>query len=231
MARARRPGTTEDGVRVVRGRRASGDRWLVVAAVVGMAAAVAVLASRGEGPRDGTAASAPKRARIDDGGAHRAVAEREPEAAPAVDPDAIRAASPRRQRLLVRRLARALPRTRGPEGRPEIAAADAIAALRAAGVRDGIAAFPPPGTDPPKAGVIVPDDVELPEGYLRHYQTTDEGQALPPILLLHPDYELLDETGAPVAVPPDRVVPPELVPPGIPVRMLEVPTGATDREP
>jgi hypothetical protein len=87
----------------------------------------------------------------------------------------------------------------------------------------GIGLFPPPGTDPIKVGIVVPDDFELPEGYLRHYQVTDDGQELEPILLFHPDYELLDDAGKPVPLPPDRVVPPELAPPGMPIRMVEVP--------
>jgi hypothetical protein len=112
---------------------------------------------------------------------------------------------------------------KGPDGKRRLDAAPVIDALNRAGVHDGIAAFPPPGTDPPKAGVIVPDGIELPEGYVRHYQSTDDGQPLPPILMFHPDYTFVDESGNEVAVPPDRVVPPELVPPGIPVQMLAVP--------
>ena len=90
-------------------------------------------------------------------------------------------------------------------------------------VASGIGLFPPPGTDPIKVGVVVPDDFELPEGYLRHYQVTDDGQELEPILLFHPDYELLDDAGKPIPLPPDRVVPPELAPPGMPIRTVEVP--------
>jgi hypothetical protein len=112
---------------------------------------------------------------------------------------------------------------RDAEGRRQLDAAPVIEALRAAGVEEGIAVFPPPGTDPPKAGVVVPEDVALPEGYVRHHQSTDDGQPLEPILMFHPDYEFTDEQGQPIALPADRVVPPELVPPGIPVRMLEIP--------
>jgi hypothetical protein len=117
---------------------------------------------------------------------------------------------------------------RGPEGKRQLDAAPVIEALNAAGIREGIAAFPPPGTDPPKSGLVVPDDWVLPEGYVRHYQTTDDGEELPPILMFHPDYTFTDEAGAPVALPPDRVVPPDLAPPGFPVRMLDVP-GRRDR--
>jgi hypothetical protein len=87
----------------------------------------------------------------------------------------------------------------------------------------GIALFPPPGTDPPKSGIIVPEDFVLPDGYVRHHQATDDGRALPPILMFHPDYEFVDENGAPVKIPDDRVVPPELAPQGLTVQMLEVP--------
>ena len=109
-----------------------------------------------------------------------------------------------------------------PDGRPEISARDAIVALREAGERGGIAAFPLPGTDPLKVGVVVPESFELPEGFVRHYQGTDDGARLPAILMVHPDYELVDANGKPVEVP-DGVVPPELVPAGMPVEMLEVP--------
>jgi hypothetical protein len=121
------------------------------------------------------------------------------------------------------------PAGRGPRAaptpddtRPQIDAADAIAALRADGETGGIAAFNPPGTKPLKPGVIVPEGYELPEGFVRHYQTTDDGQQLPPILMVHPDYELVDANGKPVTTP-DGVVPAELVPPGMPIQMLEVP--------
>src|SRR5262249_8217352 len=116
---------------------------------------------------------------------------------------------------------------RGPAGNPTRDAGPVIELLNKAGVHDGIAAFPPPGTDPPRVGVIVPDGIELPEGYLRHYQSTDEGEALPPILMFHPDYDFFDEQGQKIAIPPDRVVPPELVPPGLPIRILALP--ARDR--
>jgi hypothetical protein len=90
-------------------------------------------------------------------------------------------------------------------------------------VPSGIGLFPPPGTDPVKVGLVVPDDFELPEGYLRHYQATDDGQDVPPILLFHPDYELLDDAGQPIPLPADRVVPPELAPPGMPIETVVLP--------
>lgn len=68
----------------------------------------------------------------------------------------------------------------------------------------------------------MPEGFELPPGYVRHYQTTDDGRQLPAILMFHPDYEFVDERGAPVPLPEDRIVPPELAPPGLPIQMLEV---------
>jgi hypothetical protein len=87
----------------------------------------------------------------------------------------------------------------------------------------GIALFPPPGTDPIKPGLVVPEDFELPAGYVRHYQVTDDGKQLPAILMFHPDYVPLDADGEKVALPANRVVPAEMAPPGLPIHMLEVP--------
>jgi hypothetical protein len=87
----------------------------------------------------------------------------------------------------------------------------------------GIAVFPRPGTDPPKAGILVPDGYELPPGYVRHYQATDDGQRLPPILMFHPDFQPVDDRGRPIPLPADRVVPPELAPPGLAPEVLRVP--------
>jgi hypothetical protein len=216
-----------DGVRVTRGPSRLPGRGVVVAAVAGIVGAFIIA-------RQHQAHEAPSPVAPAVTGDAMAVANDKPEvAAPANRSDAVTSLpeSPRRRLALARRLARKLPRTYGPEGRPELQAADAIAALRAAGVRDGIAAFPPPGTDPPKRGIVVPDDFALPEGYIRHYQTTDEGEALPPILMLHPDYELVDENGNPITVPEDGVVPPELAPPGLPVETLDVPGRGTDSAP
>lgn len=113
----------------------------------------------------------------------------------------------------------------GPATEPaEIDAGEYIAALRAAGETGGLAAFSPPGTRPPNAGIIVPDDYELPEGFMRHYQSTDEGGQLAAVLTLSPDYELFDDAGNPIPLPQDRIVPPEFAPPDLPVRILEIPS-------
>jgi hypothetical protein len=124
-------------------------------------------------------------------------------------------------------VASALPKAPPPPEPEEIAA---VAAAEAAEPEpeaaleetpSGIGLFPPPGTEPLKIGIVVPDDFELPEGYLRHYQVTDDGQELEPILLFHPDYEVLGPDGQPIELPQDGIVPPSLAPPGMPIRMLE----------
>jgi hypothetical protein len=87
----------------------------------------------------------------------------------------------------------------------------------------GVQLFPPRGTKPIKRGIIVPDDFELPTGYVRHFQSTDNGERLPAILMFSPDYEWVDAAGRPLTIPADRVVPPELAPPGLPIQILEPP--------
>ncbi|MDX2167194.1 MAG: hypothetical protein SF182_09030 [Deltaproteobacteria bacterium] len=104
------------------------------------------------------------------------------------------------------------------------AAADAAAnAAAEAEAPSGIQLFPAPGTKPLKPGIIVPPDFELPPGYVRHFQTTDDGEQLAPILMFHPDFDWVDGAGRPLTLPEDRIVPPELAPPGLTIRMLEVP--------
>jgi hypothetical protein len=142
-------------------------------------------------------------------------------AAPPRDP-APSAPAPRSERVTPRRLASAGPRPAPEKDTFDIDARDAIPALIAAGEQGGITVFPLPGTDPPKAGVIVPEGFPLPEGFVRHYQSTDDGERLPAILMVHPDYQLVDEHGTPV-VAPGGVVPPELAPAGMEVHMLEPP--------
>jgi hypothetical protein len=100
---------------------------------------------------------------------------------------------------------------------------DAVFGQANPGERSGIALFPPPGTKPIKRGLLVPDDFELPPGYVRHYQATDDGERVPAILMFHPDYHPVDAHGEPIALPADRVVPPDMAPPGMPIQMLELP--------
>jgi hypothetical protein len=92
---------------------------------------------------------------------------------------------------------------------------------------EGIYAFPRPGTKKIRVGIIVPEGFELPPGYVRHYQTTDGGEMLPAILMFHPIHPPADLR---VPVPEDRIVPAELVPPGLAVELLEVPKNAYSPE-
>jgi hypothetical protein len=89
----------------------------------------------------------------------------------------------------------------------------------------GIALFPPPGTKPIKKGLVVPEGFELPPGYVRHYQSTDDGQQVPAILMFHPDYKPVDANGQPIPLPANRIVPPEMAPPGMPIQTLDLPKG------
>lgn len=100
---------------------------------------------------------------------------------------------------------------------------EVIERLHQAGVHTGLGAFSPPGTRPPRVGLAVPEDFVLPEGYVRHYQATDDGQRIEPILMFAPDRQILDAANRPIEVPKDGVVPPELAPPGFPIRRIVIP--------
>lgn len=131
-----------------------------------------------------------------------------------------------------------IPRMRDPGGdqTPDLAdyvnegerptMAEVIARLHQAGVYTGLGAFSPPGTRPPLIGLAVPEDFVLPKGYVRHYQATDDGQRIEPILMFAPDHQLFDTARQPIAMPKDRVVPPELAPQGLPIRRIVVPAPA-----
>lgn len=133
---------------------------------------------------------------------------------------------------------RAIPRLRDPNGdlSPDITdfinagevptMAEVISRLHAAGVRSGLGAFSPPGTRPPLIGVAVSDDFELPPGYVRHHQVTDDGQRIEPILMYAPDHPLMTAGGQTALLAQDRVVPPDRLPAGLPVRMVVVPPPA-----
>jgi hypothetical protein len=95
--------------------------------------------------------------------------------------------------------------------------------LHQLGIYTGLGAFNPPGTRPPLVGLAVPDDFVLPEGYVRHYQATDDGQRIEPILMFAPDHQIFDAANRPIEIPKDRVVPPELAPPGFPIRRIVIP--------
>lgn len=105
----------------------------------------------------------------------------------------------------------------------EPTAAEVIDELHKAGIHSGIGAFNPPGTSPPLIGLAVPEDFKLPEGYVRHYQATDDGQRIEPILMYSPDFEFFDSAGRRIEIPADRVVPPGMAPPGMTSRRITVP--------
>jgi hypothetical protein len=102
-------------------------------------------------------------------------------------------------------------------------AAEVIDELHKAGIHSGIGAFNPPGTSPPLIGLAVPDDFELPEGYVRHFQATDDGQRIEPILMYSPDFDFFDSAGRRIEIPADRVVPPGMAPSGLAIRRITVP--------
>ncbi|MBI2396542.1 MAG: hypothetical protein HYV17_02010 [Xanthomonadales bacterium] len=108
-------------------------------------------------------------------------------------------------------------------GDAEPTMAELIEALNDAGVREGIAAFNPPGTSPLLRGIAVPPEFQLPPGYVRHHQVTDQGEDIEPILMFAPEVQFFDEHGQPITIPEDRVVPPELAPPGLPIRSIDLP--------
>ncbi|MFY2763969.1 hypothetical protein [Arenimonas sp. MALMAid1274] len=109
-------------------------------------------------------------------------------------------------------------------GDEEPTGAEVIGALNDVGIHTGIGAFNPPGTSPPLEGLAVPEDFELPEGYVRHYQSTDEGVGIEPILMFSPGLQLRDGNGRLIALPDDLVVPPHLAPPGLPLRRVRIPS-------
>lgn len=126
-----------------------------------------------------------------------------------------------------RAVTRATPAAPEPTAPPDDPPAreDAPFAFGPPGEKTGIALFPSRDTKPIKVGIVVPDDFEVPEGYLRHYQASEDGEMLPAILLFHPDYEWVDDEGHAIELPADRVVPPELAPPGLSIQMLQVPAA------
>lgn len=100
---------------------------------------------------------------------------------------------------------------------------EVIDRLHKAGVHTGLGVFSPPGTRPPMIGLAVPEDFVLPDGYVRHHQATDDGQRIEAILMFAPDHQFYDATKKPIVVPKDRLVTPELAPPGLPIRRIVVP--------
>ncbi|MGH8049270.1 MAG: hypothetical protein ACREPB_01270 [Arenimonas sp.] len=100
---------------------------------------------------------------------------------------------------------------------------EVIERLHDAGIHSGLGAFNPPGTSPPMIGLAVPDDYVLPEGYVRHFQATDDGQRIEPILMYSPDFEFFDSNGQAIVIPENRVVPGNMAPPGFAIRPIQIP--------
>jgi hypothetical protein len=208
----RRTGRDPDGIRVFdeRPRRRTGLAVGLAAAVVLVIVVVAL--SRREPAGDGTALVA--------SGQSVDTPPKKVVRAPSTPPrDARVAATPSPAKDVPRP-----PAARGSDDRSlEGLVRDAYENLGSHGNGEGLAAFPPKGTNPPKTGLVVPDDFQLPEGYVRYYQTTDEGRRLEAILMFSPDYEFVDASGNPIELPENGIVPPDMAPPGLPVRMLEIP--------
>ena len=101
--------------------------------------------------------------------------------------------------------------------------AEVIERLHQHNVYSGLGAFSPPGTSPPLVGLAVAEEFDLPKGYVRHHQATDDGQRIEAILMFAPGFQLFDADRRPIAMPENRVVPPELAPPGLPIRRIVIP--------
>ena len=213
--------------------RHSGDRWgpsigfLAIAVALVAGALVGWWTSMTPPPSDGAAAAAPS-APSQPAAVQVATATGSAPARAVVPPAPLSAAPPAR-------VASAIPRHRDPRGdqTPDLAdyvnpgetptMTEVITRLHDAGIHTGLGAFNPPGTKPPLVGLAVPEGFALPPGYVRHYQATDDGQRIEPILMFAPDYQPTTADGRPVPLPKDRVVPPELAPPGLPIRRIVVP--------
>jgi hypothetical protein len=220
----------EDGVSVVEksgADRVSRARLVValVTVIVTLSAIAVVVLRREPGPRAEPEASAPPVQEQQD--ATRpvvAVARRPLSKPPAVQGDQVadRTRSEPLSNPITERDSAASAAAE-QERQLEAWARNLIEGLRASGETGGIAAFPPPGTNPVKSGLVVPEDFELPQGYVRHYQVTDDGQRLEPILMFSPDYQFVDDNGQAIALPEDGIVPSDMAPPGLPLRTLELP--------
>ena len=182
-----------DGVKVVevarRAQKRLADRARAAARLGGGPARAAARAARGRAPRCAEPAAEPRRAPA----AVAAAGARRPRRAPLAEP---RAHTVRRRD--------APPPAPPPPAQHRGAARGLLRCpnsptMPSASERRGSRLFPPLGTDPPKIGIVVPEDFELPEGYVRHYQATDDGEPLPAILMFHPDFEFFDENGQPIA--------------------------------
>ncbi|MBI4518049.1 MAG: hypothetical protein HY699_19775 [Deltaproteobacteria bacterium] len=225
--RPKKPRVDEDGVRVVRTANVRTGVWLLAAAIglVGLAVFLFIRPILSQRSREPTQASAVARGAT--------VSGQQPATAPGTKPlhapagARVRVPHVPTRALVPQPAGEARPAGSEPDHAQDSAPAepgqDDDTAAAEEEEKAGIALFPPPGTKPIKRGMVVPEDFAIPPGYVRHYQATDDGKRLPAILMFHPDYKPVDEHGEPLAIPDDRVVPPEMAPPGLAVQMLEVP--------
>jgi len=211
-----KPRIDADGVRVFETPGVRGGVWVLVVGLVLLSAGVYVLL-RPERERPADEPARPQGASVLD----------QPRAAAGTRPRAVRVTA----NVAGAQSGTGAPAAPRPQGGspdqplPEEPAGEAATRDAAAEPSDepsGIALFPPPGTKPLKRGLVVPEGFELPEGYVRHYQTADDGTQLPPVLMLHPDYQLLGADGQPISLT-DRLIPPEYAPLGMPIQTLDVP--------
>lgn len=185
---ARKPHTDRDGVRVFEKRAdRRGVKLLAIGAVmvIALGATALLLLRRGSATRaaDDVAFPAPL-ARPP--AAARAVVARPLPKPPAADAAPAAGQAPATPAAEPARGSEDYPPSEEERRRVEALARDVIDGLRASGETSGLAAFPPPGTEPLKIGIVVPKSFVLPEGYVRHYQITDDGQRLEPILMFSP---------------------------------------------
>lgn len=226
MSQERTPSTDPDGVRIVRERAPIPKAALLLVAGLAFALVLVFLPrpSANSDQATGRATSTPPDDRKDvppvTGAAQAASAA---PLAPSEPVSAAPAASTAPPALAARSVEDNDIATRFRPGDEAPSAAELIQALRDAGETGGIAAFNPPGTSPPLTGLAVPPDFPLPHGYVRHHQWTDEGEPVEAILMFAPDFVLRDAEGREVPLPGNRVVPPELAPPGLPIRTVEIP--------
>jgi hypothetical protein len=226
MSQERTPLPDPDGVRIVRERVPIPKAALLLLVGLAFALALVFLPRPSTGPAQDTASAPPTSTseRLD---APPVIGAVQPATAPPTAPmesvSAASTASAATPAVAPRSVEDNDIATRFRPGDEAPSAAELIQALRDAGETGGIAAFNPPGTSPPLKGLAVPPDFSLPPGYVRHHQWTDEGEPVEAILMFAPDFVLRDAEGREIALPENRVVPPELAPPGLPIRPVEVP--------
>jgi hypothetical protein len=226
MSQERTPSPDPDGVRIVRERVPIPKAALLLFGGLAFALALVFLPRPSTGPAQDTASAAPT-STSERPDAPPVIGAVQPATAPPTAPmesvSAASTASAATPAVAPRSVEDNDIATRFRPGDEAPSAAELIQALRDAGETGGIAAFNPPGTSPPLTGLAVPPDFPLPPGYVRHHQWTDEGEPVEAILMFAPDFVLRDAEGREIALPENRVVPPELAPPGLPIRPVEVP--------